>query len=63
MRQVSLDIVHLYFSIYSVELELHDRKVCSTHLCYSLTRIDFLFLENLRSTWVVVIGLDLLGLA
>jgi hypothetical protein len=37
------------FSIYSVELELHDRKVCFTHLCYGLTRIDLSFLENLRS--------------
>jgi hypothetical protein len=23
----------IYFSIYSVELKLHDRKVCSAHLC------------------------------
>jgi hypothetical protein len=28
-----------------------------------LTRIDLLFLENLRSNWVVVIGLELLSLA
>jgi hypothetical protein len=26
-------IAHIYFSIYFVELELHDRKICSTHLC------------------------------
>jgi hypothetical protein len=26
-------IVPTTFSIYYVELELHDRKVCSTHLC------------------------------
>jgi hypothetical protein len=26
-------IAPIYFSIYSVELELHDRKVCFTHLC------------------------------
>jgi hypothetical protein len=37
------------FSIYSVELELHDRKVCFAHLCYGLTGIDLSFLENLRS--------------
>ena len=28
-----------------------------------LTSIDLLFLENLRSNWVVVIGLELLSLA
>jgi hypothetical protein len=28
-----------------------------------LTRIDLSFLENLRSTWVVIIGLELLSLA
>jgi hypothetical protein len=33
MRQVPLNILHLYFSIYSVELELHDTKVFSAHLC------------------------------
>jgi hypothetical protein len=37
------------FSIYSIEVELHDRKVCFAHLCYGLTRIDLSFLENLRS--------------
>jgi hypothetical protein len=42
-------IVPTTFSIYSVELELHDRKVCFAHLCYGLTRIDLSFLENLRS--------------
>jgi hypothetical protein len=42
---------------------LHDRKVCSAHLLYGLTRIDLSFLENLRSIWVVVIGLELLSLA
>jgi hypothetical protein len=26
-------IVPIFFSIYSVELELHDRKVCYAHLC------------------------------
>jgi hypothetical protein len=26
-------IAPTYFSIYSVELELHDRKVCYSHLC------------------------------
>jgi hypothetical protein len=51
------------FSIYSVELELHDRKVCFALLCKGLTRIDLPFLEDLRSNWVVVIGLDLLSLA
>jgi hypothetical protein len=43
-------IVPITFSINSVELELHDRKVCFVHLCYDLTRIDLSFLENLRST-------------
>jgi hypothetical protein len=43
-------IVPTTFSINSVELELHDRKVCFAHLCYGLTRIDLSFLENLRST-------------
>jgi hypothetical protein len=43
-------IVPITFSINSVELELHDRKVCFAHLCYDLTRIDLSFLENLRST-------------
>jgi hypothetical protein len=42
-------IVPTTFSINSVELELHDRKVCFAHLCYGLTRIDLSFLENLRS--------------
>jgi hypothetical protein len=42
-------IVPTTFSINSMELELHDRKVCFAHLCYGLTRIDLLFLENLRS--------------
>jgi hypothetical protein len=37
------------FSIYSVELELHDRKVCFALLCYGLTRTDLSFLEKLRS--------------
>jgi hypothetical protein len=43
-------IVPTTFSINSVELELHDRKVCFAHLCYGLTRIDLSFLKNLRST-------------
>jgi hypothetical protein len=42
-------IVPTTFSINSVELELHDRKVCFAHLCYDMTRIDLSFLENLRS--------------
>jgi hypothetical protein len=50
------------FSIYSVELELHDRKVCFAHLCYGLTRIELSFLENHRSIWVYVIGLELISL-
>jgi hypothetical protein len=37
------------FSIYSVEVELHDRKVCFADLCYGLTRIILSFLKNLRS--------------
>jgi hypothetical protein len=37
------------FSIYFVEVELHDRKVCFAHLCYGLTRIVLSFVENLRS--------------
>jgi hypothetical protein len=49
------------FSIYSVEVELHDREVCFAHLYYGLTRIDLPFLENLRSNWVVIIGLELLS--
>jgi hypothetical protein len=36
----------IIFSIYSVELELHDRKVCFAHLCYGLTRIELSSLEN-----------------
>jgi hypothetical protein len=63
MRQVSLNILHLYFSIYSVELELHDRKVCSVHLCQGLIRIDLSFFENHITIWVVIIGLELLSLA
>jgi hypothetical protein len=51
------------FYIYSVELELHDRNVCLAHVCYSLTRIDLSFLENHRSIWVVIIGLELLSLS
>jgi hypothetical protein len=51
------------FSIYSVELEPHDRKVCFALLCKGLTRIDLPFLEDLISNWVVIIGLDLLSLA
>jgi hypothetical protein len=43
-------IVPTTFSINSMELELHDRKVCFAHLCYGLTRINLSFLENLRST-------------
>jgi hypothetical protein len=42
-------IVPTTFSINSLELELHDRKVCFVHLCYGLTRMDLSFLENLRS--------------
>jgi hypothetical protein len=34
------------FSIYSVELELHNRKVCFVHLCLGLTRIELSYLEN-----------------
>jgi hypothetical protein len=60
MRQVSLNI---FAPIYSVEVELHDRKVCFAHLCYGLTRIVLSFLGNLRSNWVVIIGLELLSLA
>jgi hypothetical protein len=56
-------IAPIYFSIYSVELDLHDRKVYSAHLCYGLTRIKLSFLENLRRVWVVVTGLELLSLA
>jgi hypothetical protein len=26
-------IMPIFFSIYSIELELHDRKVCYAHLC------------------------------
>jgi hypothetical protein len=33
------------------------------HLCLDLTRIELLFLENPRSNWVVIIGLELLSLA
>jgi hypothetical protein len=63
MRHVSLNILLLIFAIYSIELELHDRNVCPVHLCEGLTRIDLSFLENLRSIWVVIIGLELLSLA
>jgi hypothetical protein len=55
--------VPINFIIYSVELELHDRKVCFAHLCLGLTRIDLSFLKNLRTNWVVIIGLKLLSLA
>jgi hypothetical protein len=47
-RQVSLNILHQYFSIYSVELQLHDRNVGPTHLCWGLTRIDLSFLESFK---------------
>jgi hypothetical protein len=33
------------------------------HLCLGLTRIELSFLENPRSNWVVIIGLELLRLA
>jgi hypothetical protein len=36
---------------------------CLAHLCLGLTRIDLSSLENLRSIWVVIIGLELLSLA
>jgi hypothetical protein len=45
-----------YFSVYSIELELHVGSVCTAHLCCGLTRIDLSFLENIRSNWVVIIG-------
>jgi hypothetical protein len=48
MSQVPLNILHLYFSIYSIELELHDRNVGHVHLCKGLTRIDLSFLETLE---------------
>jgi hypothetical protein len=51
------------FSIYSIELELHDRNVCLVHLCWGLNRIESSFLENHKSIWVVIIGLELLSLA
>jgi hypothetical protein len=44
-------IAPTYFSVYSVELEFHVGSVCSTHLCWGLTRIDLSFLENLGSIW------------
>jgi hypothetical protein len=56
-------IVPIIFSIYSIELELHDRKVCYAHLCLGLTRIDLSFLENRRRIWLVIIGLELLSLS
>jgi hypothetical protein len=40
-------IVPTTLSINSVELELHDRKVCFEHLCYGLTKIDLAFIVNL----------------
>jgi hypothetical protein len=52
----------IFSYIYSIELELHDRKVCFAHLCLSFTRIDLSFLENPRSNWVVIIGLEFLSL-
>jgi hypothetical protein len=42
-------ITPTYFSVYSIKLEFHVGSVCSTYLCYGLTRIDLSFLENLRS--------------
>jgi hypothetical protein len=33
------------------------------HLCLDLTRIELSVLENPRSNWVVIIGLELLNLA
>jgi hypothetical protein len=33
------------------------------HLCYGLTRIELSFLENPRSNWVVILGLELLSLS
>jgi hypothetical protein len=42
-------IVPTTFSINSMKLELHDRKVYFAHLCYGLSRIDLSFIKNLRS--------------
>jgi hypothetical protein len=43
MRQVYLNILHLYFSIYFVVLDLHDRKVyqCYGYLIILVWRIGF----------------------
>jgi hypothetical protein len=48
-RSVLDHIVPTTFSINSVKLELHDRKVYFAHLCYGLSRIDLSFIKNLRS--------------
>jgi hypothetical protein len=60
---VSLNILHLYnFPIYSVVVVSHAHVIeCAPMLGF--TTIDLSFLKNLRSIWVVVIGLELLSLA
>jgi hypothetical protein len=58
-----LNILHLYnFPIYSVVVVSHAHVIeCAPMLGF--TTIDSSFLKNLRSIWVVVIGLELLSLA
>jgi hypothetical protein len=51
------------FSIYSVELELHDRKVYLRTYVRIRLELNYRSLENPRSNWVVVIDLELLSLA
>jgi hypothetical protein len=51
------------FFIYSVELELHDRKVYFRTYVRIWLELSYCSLENPRSNWVVVIDLELLSLA
>jgi hypothetical protein len=52
-----------HFSIYSIELELHDGMVYFVHLCLDLTSVELSPLENPRSNWVVIVGQELISLA
>jgi hypothetical protein len=59
-----LNIYYTYIFLYLFcRTRIACRKVYSTHLCLGLTRIALAFLKNLRSIWVVIIGLELLSLA
>jgi uncharacterized membrane protein len=52
-----------FSSTYSIELELHDRKVYLRTYVRILLELNYHSLENPRSNWVVVICLELLSIA